>query len=113
MAFDKAAWDPSPAQFAGYAVVVSWISAYLIEFLLKESDVSGCLRSLFAGMTGSGSLQSIGSPLLLGVVAPYAVLWGLMMWDRKNMKIKRVFFTIGVAGLTALLVLGDLRLQIF
>jgi hypothetical protein len=113
MAFDKAAWDPTPAQFASFAVFVSWILAYLIEFLLSESDVADCLGSVLAGLTGSGSLQPIWTPLLLGFAVPFLLMWGVMMFDRKNLKFKRLIFTLGVLAMTAILILADLKIELF
>ncbi|MCA9449601.1 MAG: hypothetical protein KC931_20945 [Candidatus Omnitrophica bacterium] len=113
MAFDKTAWDPTPAQMAGFAVFASWILAWAIEFfIVKEDDVAALLRTLFKGLTGSGPLEPIWTPLLFGVLIPFLALFGVMMADRKNLKFKRIVLGVGLIGLTALWVLADLTMRI-
>jgi len=114
MAFDKKAWDPTPAQFAAFAIPISWIAAYLVEkLLLAETDVAVCLRKILAGLTGGGPLHLVWTPIILGVVVPFLFLWGLMMFDRKNMKYKRIVLGVGILVFTATLVLADLKIQLF
>ncbi|MCA9413292.1 MAG: hypothetical protein KC944_18910 [Candidatus Omnitrophica bacterium] len=113
MAFDKTAWDPSPAQLAGFAVTASWFLAWAIEFfVVKEQDVGGMFRTIFNGLTGSGPLEPIWTPLIFGLVAPFLILWGVMMVDRKNLKYKRIVLGVGIVLLTALWVMADLKMRV-
>ncbi len=110
MTFDKNAWDPTPAQLSVFAVVIAWGSAYLLEWLiLNETDVSGVFRSILAALTGSGSLELIWKPIVFGIVIPFFSIWGIMMFNQKDLKYKRIVLTAGTVGLIAVLVLIDLK----
>lgn len=114
MGFDKKAWDPTPAQFAAFATAAGWIFAWLAEFfILRETDVSGTLGKFVSAMMGDLPASRIITPLLAGFAAPFIILWGVMLFDRKSMNFKRAVLTLGAAILAGLLAFGEHDFDLF
>ena len=114
MAFDKNAWDPSPSQLAAFSVAVAWIAAYLYErFVAGETDVATCLRAIFDGLTGTGTLNAALAALVQFFVGPFVLIGGVLWIDRKNLTYKRFVLALGIVGLTVFLVVGDLKFRLF